>query len=213
MRRRWAPACLSALLIAVVASNPVDAASNQALAGSPALKVERFLITKSDLPAGYRLEERKRFSASPSCSNRISPAAVRTQLAKLGFRGCALAMFGKEVDVGDGVSYTHYPESVAVLMRDERAASAAVRILRKMLRAGLPTELGIRAHSLPAPRLGDEAPRGLTFAFGEITASIYVWRRDNVVAWITSSDILHDFDASRALKLARTLDARGGRTS
>lgn len=199
---------LSVLLTVVVAAGAFSAATARAAAGSSPTKVERFLLTTSDLPAGYKLEERKRFS-SRGCPDRISPVAVRKQLTKLGFRGCALAMFGKEVDVGNGVSYLHYPESVAVLMRDKAAASAALRVLRRMLLASLPTELGIAVHSLPVSRLGDQAPRGLTFAFGEINAFIYIWRRGNVVAWTSSSDILHDFDAGAALSLARSLDARG----
>ncbi len=208
MARCWGYACLSVLLLAVVAGGAVGAASARAAAGSSEAKVERFLLTKADLPAGYKLEERRRLSRR-GCPGRISPAAVRKQLTKLGFRGCALAVFVKEVDVGNGVSYLEYPESVAVLMRDKAAASAALRILRRMLLAMLPSELGLAVHSLPVSGLGDQAPRGFTFAFGEVNAFVYIWRRGNVVAWTSSSDFLDQFDAGMALKLARRLDARG----
>jgi len=199
---------LTLLLIAVVAAGCADAVSNAGLARAATNKIERFLITKPDLPMGYALEQRKRFSAS-SCPSRIATRQVSTRkLAALGLRGCALAVFSKEVASGGGASTLNNPESVAFLMRDERAASAALRALRTALLV-VPPDSGVEAHSLRAPRLGDQAPRGIVLTLGDFSIFNYLWRRGNVIAWVESSDVLGDFDAGKTLKLARRLDARG----
>jgi len=117
------------------------------------------------------------------------------------------------VDEDLSTEATNQPASEAILVRDARAAAQALPVLRRTLLASF-TSGGLgEAHSIPAPRLGDQAPRGLqhTYDFGPLgrfESSIYIWRRRPIVGWVFSSDILGDFDQQRTLPLARTLDAR-----
>ena len=92
-------------------------------------------------------------------------------------------------------------------MRTQTPASHALRIRRKEI-ISYGQSLG-DVHSVPAPGLGDEAPRGVATDFGNGMQYVYTWRRGSVVATLSSTSTLEDFDQRKTLQLARKLDTRG----
>jgi hypothetical protein len=182
--------------------------------------LKRFVLTDADLPSGYDSQERKTSSSADACltvsGNKAAENELKRDFTSLGFEGCAGASFKKQTS--GSVRKNNRPAGLAVLMRDEDSAAKAVPSLRKALLNSF-TSSGtagtFKPHSLAAPGLGDEAPRGLSFSGnlgplpGKATFYVYVWRRGNVVAWVGSSDVLGDFDADSTLELARRIDARG----
>lgn len=182
--------------------------------------LKNFIIRESDLPDGYTSQESKVSGSPESClsvkASATVASALQQKLTALGFRGCAGGSFLKEVSTG--VTKRNRPAGLAILMRDENGASEGLPVLRDaLLKSFSSTGTATRfvPHSLPAPELGDEAPRGMTLsgslgpALGKANFYIYAWRRANVLVWVGSSDVVGDFDQSRTLELARKLDARG----
>jgi hypothetical protein len=184
--------------------------------------LKHFVVGQADLPDGYKPEGRMS-SRSPGGCVEIAgdPAATRSyegKLRALGFRGCASASFSKKVssqtDDGLTIDITNEPGSEAILMRDRQAAAKALPVLRRTLLKAFTAGGAVQAHSIPAPGLGSEAPRGmqLTYSLGELfpqlTTSFYVWRRGPVVGWVGAGHIEGEFDDARTLELARKLDSR-----
>ncbi|MCA1679173.1 MAG: hypothetical protein LC777_09645 [Actinobacteria bacterium] len=153
--------------------------------------LEGFAMTRSDLPAGYKAEEQKRSSSPAACPIGFSSRSEKKKFASLGVRACAAASFRKDVAVSDDIGKFNAPKSEALAMRDEQAASAALRVIRATIVANSRgSAIDTEVHSLPAPGLGDEAPRGVSVnSGGYINAFIYIWRRGNVVAWMSSPTI------------------------
>lgn len=191
-----------------------DADDTAAKAKFTIANFEPLVMARSDLPDGYKVVRRKRFSSAASCLASLSDSpfgalAVKKKLAGPGLLGCWRSSFIKEVSVGnDGTLLSHEPDSAAILMRDEQAASKTLRAVRRALSRSL-TSSGspVEAHSIPAPGLGNEAPRGISFGDGVV--HLYIWRRANVIAWTMTSNVLNDLDQRAALKLARKIDRRG----
>ncbi len=194
------------LTIGVALAGCGDSDSERRDAMATAGKVEGFVLTKSDLPSGYALEGTSRASSRSSCLEGRE-RSVRRKLASLGLQRCAEATFRKDVDLGGGDGLVNAPDSDALLMRTETAASHALRVRRKEI-VSFSRSLG-DAHSVAAPRLGDEAPRGVATDFGNGTLFVYTWRRGRVVATLSSTSTLGDFDQHKTLELARKVDARG----
>lgn len=187
-----------------------------------AANLKHFVVAQSDLPEGYKPDGWMNSRSPGGCVDIGSdPAAVRSyelKLRALGFRGCASASFSKEVEtqVSEDLTTTttNQPGSEAILMRDRQAAKKALPVLRRTLLKSFGASAPSVAHSIPAPGLGSEAPRGIQMTydlgelFGKVTTSIYVWRRGPVVGWVIAGHILGDFDGARTLELARKLDSR-----
>jgi hypothetical protein len=223
---RISPLSCSVLAAAALALAGFGAARAEAMVKfKPTVaNLKHFVLAQGDLPDGY---ERKRWISSRSpggCLNVAGdPAAARSyerKLRALGFRGCAGAAFRREVstEIDEETTFEAHnqPGSEAILMRDRQAARRALPALRRMLLKSLTADADspVEAHSIPAPGLGAEAPRGIQLTYdpgplvGRFTAAIYVWRRGPVVGWLFSADILGDFDDARTLELARKLDSR-----
>jgi hypothetical protein len=194
------------LTIAVALAGCGDSDTERGNAMATAGKLEGFVLTKTDLPSGYALEDASRASSRNSCLE-DRERSVRRKLASLGLQRCSAATFRKEVDLGGGDGRINTADSVALLMRTDTAASHALRARRKEI-VSYGRSLG-DVHSVPAPRLGDEAPRGVATDFGNGTLFVYTWRRGSVVATLSSTSTLGDFDQRKTLELARKLDARG----
>ena len=169
-------------------------------------KLAGFVLTKADLPAGYTPEDDNGPSSRKSCLE-DRERYLRSKLASLGLRRCAEAMFLKNRDLGGGNGLINTPDSGAMMMRTQRDASHALRVLRREIVSKVKS-LG-DVHSVPVQRLGDEAPRGIAADFGNGTLFVYIWRRGSVVAMVSSTSTLGDFDQRTTLELARRLDTRG----
>ena len=225
-RARISPLSCTALAAAALAFAGLGAARAEAVVRykPTAANLKHFVLAKSDLPAGYKslgwMDSR-----SPGGCVEVEgdPAATRAyerKLRALGFRGCASASARKEVhtqiDEETTLDAHNQPVSEAILMRDRQAASRALPVLRRTLLKSFTAGGGgpVEAHSIPAPGLGSEAPRGIQLThdfgplFGKVTSSIYVWRRGPVLGWVFSGHLLGDFDDARTLELARKLDSR-----
>lgn len=207
MQRPRRPAYVLLAVVAVLAGCGGDDDGDAADAARPG--VDAFLLTRADLPAGYVLDTRERSTSPRRCPIEFD-TATRRRFAELGAQRCAIAKFNRDVAVSEDTTEFNMPTSDAVVMRDERAASDGVRLIRRTIIANLRDSFGSEMHSLAAPGLGDEAPRGLQADVEDVfDMYVYVWRRGNVVAWVSSTDNLDDFDARSTLALARRLDARG----
>jgi hypothetical protein len=202
-------------MIAVTGCGGSDAADGAGTSEPSAADLRRFVLTKADLPDGYKAVDRTHSSKPAGCLDLDEPDADREytkRLAALGFKRCAYSLFRRtEKRAGEFERYNE-PSSEAILVRDQHAASDALPALRRRLRVAA-TSTGAEIHSVAAPALGDEAPRGLSLSFeiqdmGKITGVFYIWRRGAAVAWVFSSDIFGDFDQRRTLTLARRLDRR-----
>jgi hypothetical protein len=151
--------------------------------------------------------------------DRAATRSYDRTLRALGFRGCAGASFSKKIhtqQLAEDVTMdiTNEPGSEAILMRDRQGAAKALPVLRRMLLQSF-TAGGLgQAHSIPAPGLGAQAPRGIQVTynlgepFGTLTGSFYLWRRGPVVGWVGSGHVEGEFDEARTLELARRLDSR-----
>lgn len=199
-----------ALLIAVVVIG---------IGGLVVAEGTRVLVTESDLPEGYKLVHRDRSSSLDTCARIVVGSPPLTRLKKklpaLGFKSCERTEYRKTV--GDRTaSSTTGAVSLSFVLRDDQAASELLPVLRTLiLTHSRPTgeASDFQRHSVPAPDLGDEAPRGLALSVrdpdgGKLTAWVYLWRRGNVVALVGSSDAVGDFDRLSTLELARAVDAR-----
>jgi len=213
----------------------VLAAAALAFAGSSAARAEavvkyqptaanlkHFVVAQGDLPEGYKPEGRMSSRSAGGCvelgGDRAVTRAYERKLRALGFRGCASASFSKTVhtqaDDELTIDITNEPGSEAILMRDRQAAAKALPVLRRTLLKSFTAGAPVEAHSIPAPGLGSEAPRGIQLSydlgelFGKLTTSFYVWRRGPVVGWVGSGHVPGEFDDARTLALARKLDSR-----
>lgn len=225
LRRHALALCLLAVL-AVAGCGGDDDGADKGKSGpsdggtyAPA-DLKNFIIRESDLPDGYTTQESKVSGSPESClsveASATVSSALQQKLTALGFKGCAGGSFLKEVTTS--VTKKNRPAGLAILMRDEDGASEGLPVLRDALLKSFTstgTASKFEPHSLPAPELGDEAPRGMTLTgtlgpeLGVANFYIYAWRRGNVLVWVGSSDVIGDFDQSRTLELARKLDARG----
>ncbi len=185
-----------------------------------AANLKHFVLAQGDLPDGYKRDDFMVSRSPGGCvgheGNSAAERSYKRTLRALGFRRCASAEFSKEDHTQSAeeltTELTGEYGSEAILMRDRRAAGKALPILRRMLLKSL-TRLDIEAHSIPAPGLGSEAPRGILLTydlepFGKVTTIIYVWRRGPVVAWVIAGHLPDDPDGARTLELARKIDSR-----
>ena len=221
---RISPLSCTALAAAALAFASVGAARADAVIKykPTAANLKHFVVTQGDLPDGYKREGGTSSRSPGGCVDLGGNSAVsrsyERKLRALGFRGCASASFSKKISTqtDDGVTteITNEPGSEAILMRDRQAAAKALPVLRRTLRQQFTGGGAFAAHSIPAPGLGSEAPRGIQVnyelgeLFGKLTASYYVWRRGPVVGWVGSGHVAGEFDDALTLALARKLDSR-----
>jgi hypothetical protein len=146
----------------------------------------------------------------------LDPVFERSETRRLRDRGlvrCAVVKYRRQAADGLGLVYLQ-----GYLFDDARSASGALPQMRSRAVAQTPVVIKHRVlsqHSLPAPALGDEAPRGSRLTVGSPrglpVAYAYWWRRDKVVARIAVFGVMGDFDERAALALARRIDARATR--
>ncbi len=142
------------LTIGVALAGCGDSDSERRDAMATAGKVEGFVLTKSDLPSGYALEGTSRASSRSSCLEGRE-RSVRRKLASLGLQRCAEATFRKDVDLGGGDGLVDAPDSDALLMRTETAASHALRSAERRSSVSA----GPSATLIPWRRQGSETRR------------------------------------------------------
>lgn len=175
------------------------------------------VIASEDLPREYVKIRSDRFSSLDRCAEVSGwPAATRTlraKLAALGLERCELVQYRRR-DHTTGSS--NQPTSQAFVMRNDEAAAQLVPLLRRLYLSTIdPDGTDARPHSLPAPKLGDQSPRGVTIEFRHprtgrtlVNYWVYWWRRGKVAAWVATSDGVGDFDRVSTLELARAVDSR-----
>lgn len=161
-----------------------------------AANLKHFVLAQGDLPEGYKRDNLMVSRSPGGCGdlggNAAATRSYKRTLRALGFRRCASASFSKENQTQSDqelpMELTGEYGSEAILMRDRQAAANALPVVRRTL---LKTLVGgdIETHSIPAPGLGSEAPRGILLTydlerFGKVSTSIYVWRRGPLVAWV-----------------------------
>lgn len=175
-----------AALAAAVAAT-LAACSGGPGGGAAADDLGRLVLSAGDLPAGYVLTESKAqgfetLAAQFPLLRRESFVAARQSLVAAG-RGPLLV-------------------SVAVLLRDEAAASASLDAFRE----GYRTQAGpfrAQASEAPAPKLGEQA-----FAIritSEASGWVFAWRAGRAVMLIQATlpdDVGYDLVASLAEKVA-----------
>jgi hypothetical protein len=169
-----------------------------------------FVLTSADLPDGYT-----RVSTG-SCAAHFATDSVRKILSKMGFKRCVASVFHKKVSKGTFTANNDVA-SVAYLVRDNKAASELLPVLRSTLLASRTSTGDSRAltpRSLPAVALGDEAPPGFEAgsespSLGDkVTSWVYIWRRGSIAAFVFSTNATGDFDRLGTLDLARIIDQR-----
>jgi hypothetical protein len=173
------------------------------LAGDPPAGVlQRAELRSSDLPGGYA----RTVSVAPSdtCSAaQFDEAAVR-RMRVLGANACAVTKYRRPAPLGlAGLTLYRFD--------DARTAARGLAEMRRGYLADVGGAAVRSRHSVPAPELGDEAPRGVKIAIGGKGGGslyAYFWRRANVVAVLGAGGARGAFNAVRSLALARTVDGR-----
>jgi len=166
--------------------------------------LDRFVLTMSDLPRGYARSEG--VTSAEGCSDPAFDRAETRRLRARGVVGCTLEKYRREEVDGyrGGLVYLR-----GYLFEDVRHASAALRELRREYFAGASGGPVVSKHSLPAPALGDQAPRGVALSLRGLGPTVaYWWRRDKVVEAIVVAGRFGDRDRHAVLALARRIDAR-----
>lgn len=195
--------------IALLAAVGVLATRLLSSSDDPSHNLDRFVLTSSDLPRGYRQVERP----AAGCSDPVFERSETRRLRDRGLVRCAVVKYRRQATDGVGLVYLQ-----SYLFDDARSASAALPQMRSHAVAQTPVVIKHRVvskHSLPAPALGDEAPRGVRLTVGSPRglpfSYVYWWRRDKVVAESAVFGMMGDFDERTALALARRIDARATR--
>jgi hypothetical protein len=180
------------------------------LLGSPdgTSDLYRLVLRPSDLPAGYR--EAVSVKPAAGCADPSFERGETRRLRAWGVVGCSIVGYRRQEGHGERISLVYLR---GYLFDDVRRASAGLQKLRKdyVARASGPPLTS--KHSLAAPALGDEAPRGMRLAFGgqglgRGSGSAYWWRRDKVVAVFVVGNVPRDLDQRGVFVLARRIDER-----
>jgi hypothetical protein len=167
--------------------------------------LDRLVMRPADLPAGYR--EAVRVERATGCAGAFDHGEVR-RLRRWGIVGCAVVKFRRPESDGDRVGLMYL---LGYRFDDAAGASTGLRNLRTKYVAGASGDPLVSKHSVAAPALGDEAPRGVRLRFGgeeRGSALTYWWRRGKVVAVIVVANMPRDLDQSAVLALARRIDER-----
>lgn len=177
-------------------------------------------ITEANLPEGYEPVRSERFSSASRCATisalEGAPRSLRKTLSAHGLKRCEWTQYERTIS-GETSSGSNRPGALIYVLRDEQAASEFLPVLRRLVLATIQPDEGnlLRRHSFATPPLGDEALRGVTATVSpnrnferRLTAWLYFWRRENVVAVAGGGDAVGDFNQLSALDLARAVDAQ-----
>lgn len=200
----------AAIVVAVTAVVAGAALATIELVDSPdaSSELDRFELSTTDLPAGYR--QSRRVTPAAGCSAAFDRATIRRLRARR-LVGCATVMFRRQEGTGDPRNLVYLLE---YLFADTPGASAGLVQISDDARARAEDPNSASTRDLPAPALGDEAPRAMQIAFGRASMRYgsgftYWWRRGRVVAVLAVANILRDGpDRRDALALARRIDER-----
>lgn len=178
--------------------------------------VKRFGVLRSDLPDGYKLKTQNSSTSARKCVGEAYGRDLLAKLEQLGVQACASATYRKVVHAG--IRKTNTPGSTVIRLKTAADASRALPALRSGLIGSFKTSGTANGsgtpHGIPVSGLGDETLRGVRFPAnlgalgGGITLYAYFWRRNNVIVFVGSTDILGDFSGQSVLKLAKKIDAR-----
>ena len=185
-------------------------------------QVKRFVLHKSDLPAGYHEVDAQSGPVdcdSPWLANRgayeetVEEARLRGELLALEPQACTMSTY--EITMGEPPfdGRTGYG-AMAIVFPDADSASASLPMLRKsfvdtgdVALGGMPLP-----EDLDNPGLGEEssgfrwggvAPAGMT------TSSVYIWRVRNV-AVVLQGGGTPEADDDEIVQLARKLESHAG---
>jgi hypothetical protein len=180
------------------------------LLGSPEASsdLDRFVLRPSDLPAGYR--QAVRVTPAAGCSDPAFDRGDQRRVRGWGVAGCAIVKYRRQEGHGDRISLVYLR---GYGFDDVPSASTGLQKIRSDYVARASGSPVVSKHSLSAPVLGDEAPRGMQLTFsgeepGYGSALTYWWRRGNVVAVLAVADVPRELDQRTVLALARRIDAR-----
>jgi hypothetical protein len=166
--------------------------------------LDRLVMRPSDLPAGFR--QGVRVKRARGCANRDFDRDEIRRVRAWGVVDCAIVKYRRREARGDRVGLVYL---LGYRFDDVAGASAGLRKLRTDHVARMSGAPLVSRQSLPAPGLGDEAPRGMQLAFGgeeRGSALTYWWRRGRVVAVLVVANAPRD--QRTVLALARRIDAR-----
>jgi hypothetical protein len=168
--------------------------------------LDRLVMRTADLPAGFR--QAVRVKRTTGCTDRAFEHDELTRLRRWGVVGCAVVKFRRPEGNGGRVGLVYL---VGYRFHNAAGASTGLRNLRTKHVAGASGDPLVSRHSVAAPALGDEAPRGMRLRLGgeeRGSALTYWWRRGNVVAVLLVANMPRELDQTAVLALARRIDER-----
>lgn len=176
-----------------------------------------FLITPADLPDGYKVQTEQDSTDPQKCVGGTSARAraVGAKFEELGLQACTSSTYRKRRE--GAINKNNTPGATVIAMKSEDDAKKALPELRKALVASYKpsgTASAGQQDEIPVSDLGEESLPGVKLTTdlgalgGDFDLYIYVWRRDNVLVWMGSTDILGDFDEESTLTLAKKIDGR-----
>ena len=170
-----------------------------------AANLGRFSIESDDVPSGFKYVADESGEKSAECFT-VGPKTrdeqvFLDQLRGLGLQACYTSKYRKKTE-----DSTEEIGSIAILFRDEAAASKGMALLRDYARSSM---TGGDVVQVPRPNLGNEATEGLKVS-GEspVEGVMYLWRTGNVAALVASFHLPFTMTDQGVLQVAKKVDFR-----